>query len=269
MPHEPTLAEHLLAYGIRSFSELYSFEAWAAEQLGARWKQRLDHAYGDLTEVTARARERGDIGRLFDSSAHAKIARVSLSYSYAALYNIGDATTSLIRGRARILDVGCNIGHLTTWYARVAPGRTVTGVDISGACVTSARLVAGKLGVRNVEFRAGDIEQCELEGPYDAIVESLCFNYLRDLEGTLRRLVDRLEPQGVLISSRWLLGAKNEQDYNGLLAQLGLVEVRRLVGSFPYLGRVVRTALIAAAKMGGDCRTGIPGSVVSVAGSGR
>jgi 2-polyprenyl-3-methyl-5-hydroxy-6-metoxy-1,4-benzoquinol methylase len=96
--------------------------------LGHRWRQRLDAAYAG---IHGPHRSRQDVRKTFDCSAHTKIAQVNLSGLFAQEYGLGDMIGRLIEGRKRVLDLGCNIGHLTTWYARIDPERHVTGVDFS------------------------------------------------------------------------------------------------------------------------------------------
>jgi 2-polyprenyl-3-methyl-5-hydroxy-6-metoxy-1,4-benzoquinol methylase len=192
------LQAHLYDYDIHCFPDRHGFERWAKEQLGHRWRQRLDEAHADLR---ARNPSREAVRKTFDSTAHTSISRVNLSRLYAAELGVGDAITKLITGRKRVLDLGCNIGHLTTWYARIDPARHVTGIDFSLACVVAARQKALKMGLTNVEFEVKDIEACELSGTYDAIVETLCLKYVKDIEKVLRHLASLLEPQGILVTS--------------------------------------------------------------------
>ena len=57
---------------------------------------------------------------------------------------------------ARILDLGCENGLLTCFYASFWPESTVVGVDRSDAAVERARELAERFGLENLSFRSLD-----------------------------------------------------------------------------------------------------------------
>jgi SAM-dependent methyltransferase len=61
-----------------------------------------------------------------------------------------DAFAELVRGRGRVLDVGCGTGHIGAYLAD--RGADVEGVDISPAMIERARALHP-----NVRFRVGDM----------------------------------------------------------------------------------------------------------------
>lgn len=52
----------------------------------------------------------------------------------------------------QILDIGCGSGEITLDFAEMCPFAHVTGIDVSGAVLNSARAYAELRGVTNVEF---------------------------------------------------------------------------------------------------------------------
>jgi 2-polyprenyl-3-methyl-5-hydroxy-6-metoxy-1,4-benzoquinol methylase len=231
------LQEHLADYHIHCFRDRRTYESWAEEQLGHRWRQRLDAAYAG---IHAPHRSREGVRKTFDSSAHSKIAQVNLSGLFAQEFHFGDAIGRLIEGRKRVLDLGCNIGHLTTWYARTDPDRHVIGVDFSLHCVLAARLKARKMGLTNVDFEVKDLEVCDLTGTYDAIVETLCLRYVKDIGAVLRHLSSLLEPQGILVTTT--LGKIDANDLNVMLQSSAL----------SCLGRPFGPTFLVASKQSTD-----------------
>jgi 2-polyprenyl-3-methyl-5-hydroxy-6-metoxy-1,4-benzoquinol methylase len=182
MESRDNLHEHLADYDIHFFGDRDRYERWAQQKLGHCRRQRLGNAYAG---ILAKNPSHEGVRKTFDSSAHTKIAQVNLSSLYATEFAFGEAIEKLITGHKKILDLGCNIGHLTTWYARTDPDRHVTGVDFSLPCIHAARSKAKKLCLTNVEFQVADVETCRLSGTYDAIVESHCLKYVKDIRRVL------------------------------------------------------------------------------------
>jgi SAM-dependent methyltransferase len=71
-----------------------------------------------------------------------------------------------------VLDVGCGIGVLTTFYARHFPDLSIVGVDRSEASLTAARQRAEALTLTNVRFECCDVQQAAISGPYDLVIST-------------------------------------------------------------------------------------------------
>jgi SAM-dependent methyltransferase len=85
---------------------------------------------------------------------------------------------------ARVLDVGCGQGELTT--ALAVDGYDVLGID--------------PLAPEGERFRRILLEDLELdEGPFDAVVASHSLHHVRDLGQALDRIVALLRPAGALV----------------------------------------------------------------------
>jgi len=85
---------------------------------------------------------------------------------------------------ARVLDVGCGQGELTT--ALAIDGYDVLGID--------------PLAPEGERFRRILLEDLELdEGPFDAVVASHSLHHVRDLGQALDRIVALLRPAGALV----------------------------------------------------------------------
>jgi ubiquinone/menaquinone biosynthesis C-methylase UbiE len=100
-----------------------------------------------------------------------------------------------------ILDIGCGFGLFSLYFARQAPGRRITGVDLSGRRIDWARRAAGRLGVTNVEYLVGNATQFQPPA-------SLSCAYMLDIvhhiepraaEDLLDALYRALAPGGLLI----------------------------------------------------------------------
>ena len=78
------------------------------------------------------------------------------------LPRIGTATT--------VLDYGCGVGILTTFYARHCPETQFVGIDRSPGSIAVAQSKATELGLTNVRFECRDVEVEALCGSYDLII---------------------------------------------------------------------------------------------------
>lgn len=71
----------------------------------------------------------------------------------------------------QILDIGCGSGEITLDFAEMCPFAYVTGIDVSGAVLDSARAYAELRGVTNVEFVQMSVFSMPLEwkGRFDVV----------------------------------------------------------------------------------------------------
>ncbi len=84
---------------------------------------------------------------------------------------------------ARVLEVGCGQGELTT--ALAVAGYDVLGID-----------PAAPLGHL---FRRLTLEELDEPGPYDGVIAALSLHHIRDLDSALDKIVSLLPPDGVLV----------------------------------------------------------------------
>lgn len=67
-----------------------------------------------------------------------------------------------------ILDIGCGFGLFSLYYASVAPGRRLRGIDLDSRRITRARTAARRLGLKNVEYETGDASRFRGDSPLAA-----------------------------------------------------------------------------------------------------
>lgn len=82
---------------------------------------------------------------------------------------------SLPAGCRNILELGCGTGLLTGRLRESCPGARICAVDISPRMVEVA---SQKEELRTVTFLVRDIRDSWPEGPFDAVVSSLCLHHL-------------------------------------------------------------------------------------------
>jgi len=91
------------------------------------------------------------------------------------------------------LEIGCGTGIFTEMFART--GTSLIAVDISTDLLQQARRRG--LSVGQVQFLERRFEDCEVDGPFDAVIGSSVLHHL-DIEAALARIYELLKPGGVM-----------------------------------------------------------------------
>ncbi|HJR77007.1 MAG TPA: class I SAM-dependent methyltransferase [Nitrospiraceae bacterium] len=99
---------------------------------------------------------------------------VSALYSqrYEYYLAIGLRVAARIAPARRILDFGCGIGILTTFFAQQYPEQQFVGIDRSPASIAYARRRAAALKLTNLEFHSVDLDRKACTGRYDLILST-------------------------------------------------------------------------------------------------
>ena len=157
------------------------------------------------------------------------------------------AIAGLREGEA-VLDLGSG-GGLDCFLAakRVGAGGSVVGLDMSGDMIQLARRNAGRIGIENVQFRLGEMEEMPFaDGTFDVIISNCVINLSPDKDTVLREACRVLKPGGRLRASdivwtrepsaaerndlaSWtscVAGALTEADYAAKLRAAGFQDVR-------------------------------------------
>ena len=145
--------------------------------------------------------KRSVVGRIIDNQEslivrlYARIRFVILREDF--LREIGQ----YLPQEGRVLDLGCGFGLFSLYFGLVAPGRKLTGIDLSEKRVAWATRCAEKLGATNVEYSASDLVEWEGRGEFDAVYMLDLMHHLpKDaVPEFLKRVVDLIVPGGVLV----------------------------------------------------------------------
>ncbi|HEY6294923.1 MAG TPA: methyltransferase domain-containing protein [Streptosporangiaceae bacterium] len=98
-------------------------------------------------------------------------------------------TRAGIRPGMKCVDLGCGGGEVSLELARlVAPGGSVTGVDLDGVKLDLARKAAVERGAGNVEFLAGNVSNWDEPGAYDVVYSRFVLQHLSEPVNLLRRM---------------------------------------------------------------------------------
>jgi 2-polyprenyl-3-methyl-5-hydroxy-6-metoxy-1,4-benzoquinol methylase len=101
----------------------------------------------------------------------------------------------------RVLDVGCGFGLFSLYYAAIAPGRQIRGIDRNARRIDMARRAAQRLGIRNVGYELGDARDIAGHGQYAAAYMLDIVHHLPEpsVEPLLKRLHGSIAPGGRLL----------------------------------------------------------------------
>lgn len=150
----------------------------------------------------------------FIDSAASTDATFPESRSFSARSRVWPRVLSEIGGR-KILDVGCGFGGLTLEIAEKNPQSQVLGIDIHDHQTGQARMNAGVLGIRNVEFRTASVYALPFEeGSFDAVSSFFMLHHLDEIPRGLSEIRRVLGAQGQYIATE-PLGHHHGPNYSG------------------------------------------------------
>jgi 2-polyprenyl-3-methyl-5-hydroxy-6-metoxy-1,4-benzoquinol methylase len=99
----------------------------------------------------------------------------------------------------RVLDVGCGAGDVSFLLARmVGPSGAVIGIDRSEDAVAMATARAQAMGLAQVSFSQGELEDISLDQPVDAAVGRFVLMYSADPAVSLRRIAANVRAGGIV-----------------------------------------------------------------------
>jgi SAM-dependent methyltransferase len=139
-----------------------------------------------------------------DSDVHDGYERFAYSSCRANLVSAWlpalDGVVARLNRGARVGDVGCGRGSITTLMAQAFPASDFVGWDVSAAAIEAARKAATADGLAGrLDFEVGGA-QCLDGGPYDLVTMFHVLHDMGDPLGAARQVRDRLAPDGV-----WLI----------------------------------------------------------------
>ncbi len=164
---QDTLTSHLAWWGLRRFERDADYFRWQRETLSQGDLRTLNKLVERKQAPAAGATE--DVA-FYDGTAQPQILPVLHSQQYDYYMAVGPAVAGRIGHARTVLDWGCGVGILTTFYARQFPHASFVGVDRSARSVTAASERAAALGLGNVRFECREAEQAQSGDRYDLVV---------------------------------------------------------------------------------------------------
>lgn len=96
----------------------------------------------------------------------------------------------------RALVLACGQGELERSLITRGWVKQVVAIDISATAIANARKNAENLGIDNIDYRVGDMNNLDIDGPFDIIFSSSAIHHCSDLEGLFANINRMLAPDG-------------------------------------------------------------------------
>jgi len=160
-----SLHSHLAGWDLRQFTSDETYFQWQRETLSPA---EITTLHRQLEQK--RGGSFADEVSFYDTSARPNILPVLYSQQYDYYLAIGSRVADRISGAQSILDVGCGVGILTTFYARQYPDKTFIGIDRSPASIARAQEQAKIFGLTNVQFECLDLDHTTPPRSFDLIL---------------------------------------------------------------------------------------------------
>lgn len=162
---QTALRDHLAWWGLRHFTSDRDYFLWQRQHLSVEELNQLH-----ILVERKRTGDRFDEIAFYDLAAQPRIFPILYCQRYEYYEAIAPRTTAHFGEAKNVLDFGCGLGILTSFYARLFPEKNFVGVDRSSASIAVAQEKADKLGLRNLRFECVDGEAEPLSGSYDLVV---------------------------------------------------------------------------------------------------
>ena len=187
--HPVSLSNHLMAFGIHDQSDCTS------PMPELRQLKRLEQLSRPLNKGRPK---KADVVAFYEFLASPRLASWGHSNKADAIRVTGEFVLQELEGE-RILDIGCNMGYLTSWYARQNPAARVLGIDLSPSCIESAQRQAVKLGITNLRYAVADGARFFPDQQFDSIVDTQGMIDSQTDTASLAKILSWLKPNGKLI----------------------------------------------------------------------
>jgi len=148
-----SLHSHLASWGLRQFTSDEAYFQWQRETLSP----------AEFTALHRNAEQKRsgssvDEVSFYDAAAHPNVLPVLYSQRYDYYLAIGSRVAARLGAARSILDVGCGVGILTTFYASQHPDKNFVGIDRSSASIARAQEQTKVSGLTNVRFECLDLD---------------------------------------------------------------------------------------------------------------
>jgi SAM-dependent methyltransferase len=162
------LIRYLQSWGLREFRDEASYYEWQRSILSEEellgFHRLIEHRQGG-EQVDC------DI-EFYDMSARRDLVPVLYSQRFNYFLTIGSSVCSRISPATQVLDFGCGVGILTSFFAQQHPGIEFVGIDRSPRSIELACLEAEQRRLTNIRFEVSHVPQHTVPGDYDLILST-------------------------------------------------------------------------------------------------
>lgn len=167
LQRQAALIAHLNDWGLRHFTSDETYFAWQRQVVPSADLNRLHACLAGKQAAGAGALE--EIA-FYDATAEPSLIPALYSQRYEYYLAVGPRIAARIPPARRVLDFGCGIGILTTFFAGQYPEQHFVGIDRSPASIACARRRSADLKLRNVQFESMDLDREAGFGRYDLVI---------------------------------------------------------------------------------------------------
>jgi SAM-dependent methyltransferase len=160
-----SLQSHLVSWGLRQFTSDEAYFQWQRDTLSPDEITALHRKVEQKRQGSS-----ADEVAFYDVTAHPNILPVLYSQRYDYYLAIGSRVADRIGDARSILDIGCGVGILTTFYARQYPDKEFVGIDRSAVSINRAQEQAKAFSLTNVRFECLDLDHTSPACPPDLIL---------------------------------------------------------------------------------------------------
>jgi len=163
-----TLIGYLHSWGLREFHDEASYYEWQHAALSQQDLQDLQ----SLVEQRQGGEDEVADCRFYDLLAKPILLPVLYSQRFDYFLQIGSLLTPRLSSAEHVLDFGCGVGILTSFFAMQHPEIQFMGIDRSARSIEVARVEAEKRHVSNVKFQVIPDSGFVMAGFYDCILST-------------------------------------------------------------------------------------------------
>jgi len=165
---EEHLVQHLTQWGLREFFREEDYYAWQRNTLDPKVLTRLH----ELAEKRQGGLDAASDRDFYDLASSSTILPVLYSQRFGYFRAVGTAISQSLQPGRSVLDFGCGVGILTTWYAVLFPDCRFTGIDRSARSIAVAQQQADRLQLDNVSFHTCSVPHEIFPGVFDVVIST-------------------------------------------------------------------------------------------------
>jgi len=215
--------KHLNQYGIFKFD---NFEE-LAENTYSKWPSPTEKEIEILNNRQHANPSSSFLDNLnfYNILASSEVLRSTiLSEKYGAFEKCAQTIISVLNKPKKILDIGCNIGYLTTWYARNFTKSVVHGIDNSLKSIKYANKMANILNIENVHFYTCDFNSMKFPNhSFEVIIDTQSIYYANNPVKVFSSIKDLITNDGVLITIPAIGDLEGIKQYLNDIQQAGFI----------------------------------------------
>ncbi len=114
---------------------------------------------------------------------------------------------NILAGRKNLslLSIGCGVASHEIELARYELFDQIIGVDLVAHLLKTAEKEAENLGLKNIQFKEGDITEMSFDEPFDLILFHASLHHFYDIENLIsQHVIPRLSSQGLLVINEYV-----------------------------------------------------------------